>query len=237
MNYQVEGVILKAWDLREYDRIYEIFSKEKGKTRIIAKGVRKIKAKLACGLEPITFSRIFLFNGRNFDRVVGVLILEQYQEIKKDIERMHEVNQTIQILRNFIEDQESNEKVFNIFLNFLKFSCENKNNLNKFFFLWQLIKNSGYQHSWYNCEHCKNKLIFQENHFFIPLKGVTCYKCQKFNKGRMKISKDCIKVLRLIDSNQFDLIKKINLNKKLLNELRFITKSTLERIIGKQVYL
>lgn len=56
--YTVEGIILKKRAVGEADRMLTVFTKEKGKIRVLAKGVRRITSRRAGHLE--VFSRVLL---------------------------------------------------------------------------------------------------------------------------------------------------------------------------------
>ncbi len=56
--YTVEGVVLKRRVSGEADRILTVFTKQKGKIRVLAKGIRRIHSRRAGHLE--VFSRVIL---------------------------------------------------------------------------------------------------------------------------------------------------------------------------------
>ena len=53
-TFRLDALILKHMDYGEADRIVVVFSKERGKVRAIAKGVRKLHSRKAGHLEPFT---------------------------------------------------------------------------------------------------------------------------------------------------------------------------------------
>ena len=64
-TYQTEAIILKREDIGEADRSYIIYSKDFGKLRATAGGVRKITAKLTGHLEPFNLAWLELVTKRN----------------------------------------------------------------------------------------------------------------------------------------------------------------------------
>lgn len=67
--YTTEAIVLKRKNTGEADRILTLFTKEHGKIRVIAKGVRRIKSRRAGHLE--LFSRVFvtIHKGKSLDIV------------------------------------------------------------------------------------------------------------------------------------------------------------------------
>ena len=49
-SYRAEAIVLKHHDWGEADRILTVFTREHGKLRVIAKGVRKIRSRRVTGL-------------------------------------------------------------------------------------------------------------------------------------------------------------------------------------------
>lgn len=63
--YQTEAIILKREDIGEADRSYIVYSKDFGKLRATAQGIRKITAKLTGHLEPFNLSWLELVTKRS----------------------------------------------------------------------------------------------------------------------------------------------------------------------------
>jgi DNA repair protein RecO (recombination protein O) len=61
---QTRGIILSRTDFGEADRILTVLTPQQGKLRLMAKGVRKIKSKLAGGIELFSVSDITYIRGK-----------------------------------------------------------------------------------------------------------------------------------------------------------------------------
>ncbi|KKW45294.1 MAG: repair protein RecO protein [Parcubacteria group bacterium GW2011_GWA2_56_7] len=69
--FSTTGVVLARASYREDDRLYVFFSSELGKLRVIARGARKPKAKIAPHLESYALVRVLLVETRGFYTVAG----------------------------------------------------------------------------------------------------------------------------------------------------------------------
>lgn len=87
-TYRVHGIILKTQPCRESDKTLLIFTKERGKLRLLAKGARKIKSKLGGSLEPPHEVYLMVAEGRSQDVVCEVELLNPRARIKKDLLRL-----------------------------------------------------------------------------------------------------------------------------------------------------
>ena len=85
-----DGVILRTYRLGEADRIVVALTKEHGKVRAVAKGVRKTSSKFGSRLEPLNHVALLLWRGRgDLDTVNQVEVIEQHWKIREDLDRMN----------------------------------------------------------------------------------------------------------------------------------------------------
>jgi DNA repair protein RecO (recombination protein O) len=73
-RYEARGFVLRARNLGEADRIYTLFTAERGKLDAIAKGVRRTKSRLAGKLEFLAEASLSLHRGRTLDVIVSAEI-------------------------------------------------------------------------------------------------------------------------------------------------------------------
>ena len=70
--YRDEAIVLRTQKLGEADRIITLLTREHGRIRGVAKGVRRTKSKFGARLEPGSHVDIQLYTGRTFDTVTQV---------------------------------------------------------------------------------------------------------------------------------------------------------------------
>jgi DNA repair protein RecO (recombination protein O) len=67
--YRDEAVVLRTHKLGEADRIITLLTRENGRVRAVAKGIRRTTSKFGSRLEPFTHVDVQLAEGRNLDTV------------------------------------------------------------------------------------------------------------------------------------------------------------------------
>ena len=67
--YRDEVVVLRTHKLGEADRIVTMLSRQHGKIRAVAKGVRRTASKFGSRLEPFMVADVQLYEGRSLDVV------------------------------------------------------------------------------------------------------------------------------------------------------------------------
>lgn len=76
--YRDEALVLRTHKLGEADRIITFLTREHGKVRAVAKGVRRTSSKFGARLEPFMFVDVQLHVGRNLDIVTQAETVEPY---------------------------------------------------------------------------------------------------------------------------------------------------------------
>lgn len=76
--YRDQAVVIRTQKLGEADRIVTLISREHGRIRGVAKGVRRTKSKFGARLEPGSYVDVQLYTGKTFDVVTQVESLENF---------------------------------------------------------------------------------------------------------------------------------------------------------------
>lgn len=101
-----EGIILTRTDFGEADRIITMITPDQGKLRLVARGVRRMKSKLAGGIELFSVSNITFIKGRGeLDTLVSTRLIVHYEHIVKDIGRTMLGYDLIKQLHKATEDE------------------------------------------------------------------------------------------------------------------------------------
>jgi|Napbiome12C3dose_1001474.scaffolds.fasta_scaffold00006_45 recombinational DNA repair protein (RecF pathway) len=82
---KVEGIILKRRNLGEADRILTVFTHQKGKISVLAKGVRRIHSRRAGNVELLNRVFLYLHQAKTFLILTEASSLDTYQRLKEDL--------------------------------------------------------------------------------------------------------------------------------------------------------
>lgn len=106
-NYRVEAIVLRTHKLGEADRIITLLTREKGKIRAVAKGVRRTRSKFGARLEPFSRVELFIAPGKNLDLVTQAESLNVYGEALALDYPLWTIGQTILETADRIASEES----------------------------------------------------------------------------------------------------------------------------------
>ncbi len=231
-------IILSSQEAGEYNRIYTVLSKERGRFSFLGVGVRKPQAKLAPALEPITKSEVFLIKGKRMPKVVGVLLKDQFLEIKKNLEKIFLVQKVFSLIKKGLPEEEKCDSVFNALEFYLKIiDRHSKENflievLAKGGLIWKILEWNGRIPEIFKCFSCQKKASNFKNQkiFFSIPEGLVCDQCQKklqFQQRIFRITPEVIKLMRLLGKVE-QLIKRIRVKKSIAKEALYFLETALK---------
>ena len=76
--YRDQAIVLRTQKLGEADRIITLFTREHGRIKAVAKGVRRTKSRWGARLEPGSHVDLQLSSGRTFDTVTQAVSIENF---------------------------------------------------------------------------------------------------------------------------------------------------------------
>ena len=224
-------------DVGETDRIYTIYTLENGKIRVLAKSVRKANAKLAGFLENFNLAEIFIAKSQGMGKITGSLVLNNFSKMRKNLEAIRSVFDSLKILNKLINDESKDPKIFQLLKDYLEtadnLSSDDDNSKLEIIslgFAFKLFEELGYKVEVGSCIECGEK-IKEGNNFFDPERGgIICEKCHpRFRKG-VRINPNAIKILRIIFQNSLKSLSKLKTDKKDIDNLKIIKQEFLNWI-------
>ena len=99
-------------DLGEADRIVTLFSREAGKIRAVARGVRRGKSRAAGHLEPFTLSDVMFAVGRELDVISQADTVEPFRAVREDVMLATHAYYLAEMVDLLTEDRQENQAVF-----------------------------------------------------------------------------------------------------------------------------
>lgn len=117
---KTEGIILKKAGLNEVDQLLTVYTKELGKVKVSAKGVKRLESKLRYSIEPISYVQLILVEGKNQLILKDAIIIDQFLKIKKDLNKLKSAKQIAGMIDEAIVGQEKDGDVWNLILQAFK---------------------------------------------------------------------------------------------------------------------
>lgn len=202
---KTKGVVLRTIDVGEADRILEIFTDDRGKIRAVARGVRKIRSKLAGHLEPFTYVDLLLAKGRgDLPVIAGAKALSHYQGIRTDLDRVAVASYLSELVGKLNADEDVSRQVLSLVrAAFSALEGGYEPRLVADYYQWQAITLAGLRPDLYACVECGRKLFPNELAFSPGLGGVLCKGCVAVDPEAIAVSPEAVKLLRAFTERPF----------------------------------
>ena len=180
--HESDSIILKTYPLAEADRIVVFFSREHGKMRGVANGVRRIKSRFGASLEPLARSRVAFFQKENRElvRIRSSELIDSPMKLFEDYDRAVIAGYVAELVDRFLPDHEVHDAVFRLF-ELARRSLVSGSELELvrcYFEVW-MLRLAGVFPDLFTCATCADKLGLVEHRVLLPgLTSVACGRCQ-----------------------------------------------------------
>lgn len=200
--YKTEGIVLQNRELREADQLITLFSLDRGKLKLVARGGKRIQSRLRADIQPFTQVRLMLHTGRSLDIITGSETIKRFY-FRENFDKLVYAIYWVDLVNRITPEQEPNFALYYLLLEtlyLLEFLEDFRGYklLNHFFEL-RLINLAGYQPVLDRCACCqKGFASFNKKAWFSPEHGgVICPQCVQDLKNKVySISLEIISLLQ-----------------------------------------
>ncbi len=171
MEYITQGIILSAKKFRNEDRLYHIFSFERGLVVAVGKSVASAKSKLSGFLIPGNLCIFMLAHGNDIDKIAQVKTVKSYFASFFDNVDFKFFSQVSEILTGFLKQDLEETDLYNDTIVFLEDFISHKDLLDKLklqiVYFFSILKHFGFMpNNFFGIEKYGNELsVFAENDY------------------------------------------------------------------------
>jgi DNA repair protein RecO (recombination protein O) len=231
---KTEAIVIKEEDFGEDSKLFTLYTKNFGKIILLGKAIRKIRAKLRFGFQILNYISAEFVIGKNFNIATDAILKDSFWEIKKNFKPLRQGLYICNLLDSLISGQEKDERIWELLLETLFFLKRGEDKMIRYFD-WNLFSLLGFEPELYYCARCQEKIKEGKIYFNAKDGGVICFKCYKEDKKDKEVSRDFVKILRLIINRDKDLFLKLKLNLSHKEEIRKNTQYYLENIFEERL--
>lgn len=110
--FKTEGIILKRRNFGEADRILTVFTLQKGKISILAKGVRRITSRRAGNVELLNRVSIFLHQTKGLPILTEASTLDAFQKIKDNLKLSAVAFHILELVDKLTAENQENTRLY-----------------------------------------------------------------------------------------------------------------------------
>jgi len=191
--YRDEAVVLRTHKLGEADRIVTLLTRQHGKVRAVAKGVRRTGSKFGSRLEPFMVADVQLYEGRSLDVVTQAESLGSYgADIAGDYASYTAANAMVETADR-VTEAESSLQQYLLLVGALRSLARNEHGaaLTLDSYLLRALSLAGWAPSFQDCSRCG--AVGPHSSLVVQLGGVVCPDCAP--QGAPRLDGDTIALL------------------------------------------
>jgi DNA repair protein RecO (recombination protein O) len=233
---KTEGVVLKSIKYGDSSLIFSIYTKDLGKVKIIAKGIKRPKNRtLPPGLFSLTEIVFYKKERSELHLLSSAETLKSFSGLSKSLNRFSWASAVSELLDQLIKGEESNLRIFNLSLKILsRMETTDESNLEKLFwsFALKLSTHLGYKPKLDACVSCGVEIKEEEVLFSPERGGVVCKNCAKEDEYFLKLSRKSYLATRKLLSLDIKRVDKFPVDKESRDEISELVKSFLSYHTG-----
>ncbi len=202
--YRTHALVLRRRDQGDADRILTIFTPDKGRLEVIAKGVRKTSSRKAGHLEPFTHVNLLLAQARTWDIITEAVAVESYRHLRENLDAIGRAGYVAELVDAFAESDDDYRPVWDLTTFVLRELDEAARreaaatqpaastgpdgapipaaavvdrDMLLVWFVLHMLSVSGFQPNLFNCLACDAELLPETNFFAAGEGGFFCPRC------------------------------------------------------------
>ena len=204
-----EAIVIGHYPLGETDKIVVFFTKDYGKIRAVAKGVRRLKSKLCGRVEMLTHGDLIFFErvSKDLHSVNSFDIIETFQKLREDLLKIAYCSYMAELIQRVTSDGEPDSEIFELMLNTM--SVIEKSDAPEIFvrvFEIKLLEKLGLNPRLDSCIVCSGEINDENPRFNIQSGGVVCDKCSSSGHHALVISRSTLDLMRRVQEIPFELL-------------------------------
>ncbi len=211
--YRTEAIVLRRTDFGEADRLLTVFTPDRGKLKIIAKGARKPTSRKSGHVELFSYGQFLVAVGRELDIITQAETLEPFLALREDLLRTTYAYYVAELADAFTAERDENRPLFDLLKEAFGWLCTADDlPLVARYYELHLLGLVGYQPQLFVCGGCKKQLEPEVNYLSAAEGSVYCHKCGYEQLGTSELSVNALKVLRFLQTREWELCRLLRLS-------------------------
>lgn len=176
----IKGLVLKTVQRTDSDRLIVLFTAERGKITVCAKGSRSSKSKILPSIEPFAYSEFVLYEKDGFFWIKEAVLIENFYSIREDVVKLALASYICEVLDISVYENMQEIELLRLGLNSLYAISTDLRSLNmiKAVFEMRSAMLLGYEPNVDSCSECYKS---EEPLYFFSLHEgeIVCAKCRE----------------------------------------------------------
>jgi DNA repair protein RecO (recombination protein O) len=230
--YKSKGIVIGRHNFGEADRIIVFITPDKGVQRAVAKGIKRIKSRLAGHLELFCDSELMLAEGKNLD-VITSARLQRHYSVTGDYDRLRLGYLVAEMINRLSGEDQQHDGSYELVGQTLAAIEEGPaDTILELWFKLRLLDSLGYRPELDGCTVCGKSDPTLSYKLDVERGGIVNDSCA--GMAGLSISNDQIKLWRLCLSNPIESVRRVNDAEVLTNGSLPLINAFYDHVFGKR---
>lgn len=196
--------MLKHSEQGEADRLLTLYTRERGKVRAVAKGVRKLKSRKAGHVEPYSRAVLLLASGSAWYVLQQAEAQDTYPGLRQDLTRLGQAAYAAELLDKFTFEEEEHAGLYRLLAATLGRLATGENpDLTIRYYEMRLLEQLGFRPELQRCVVSGAEIQAEDQYFSAALGGVLSPAAGRGRPGAVPVSVAALKVMRHLQRSTF----------------------------------
>ncbi len=229
-NIKTQGIIIRAMNYADYDQILTVLTREYGKIKVFARGVRRSKSKIRGGSQVFSFVQLELYKGKNFYRMIQTNSVKSFLEIRESYDKMLAASEWAEVLDKLIQEEEFDEDLFKLALSGFTYIAHQDTEKILRVFEAKLLNHMGVLAKETTCNICGS----DDHIHFSPTGELLCNDCVKVKSDDF-LDKGALKILCFFIRENPEEIERLKVSPKILESIGKFLQNRINHSLGREL--
>ncbi len=200
-----KAVVLKTWKLSETSLIVQLYTREYGKVRVVAKGARNLKSPFKGCLEPLSLISVIYYDkpNRDLQTLSKLDLIDPHLSIIGDLEKTSLALAAAELVDKAVAGEEAYPQVYDLLTGTLELINEGCGFTEGLFWYFEnrFVDLMGYRPTWDSCLKCSSSLRAAGGYLHPSSGGLVCRSCGA-HLGGLALSGETLEVLYWLQNSE-----------------------------------
>lgn len=226
--YRLTAIVLKRRDMGEADRLLTVFTRDRGKLTLLAKGVRRQASRKAGHIEPFTCTDLLVAKGKSLDLITQAETITAHRRLREDLWCSSWAYYAVELADAFTQDEDPHQLLFDLLLETLgRLDRGDDPALVVRYYELHLLALAGYQPQLFRCVQCDALLQPEVNFLSLARGGCLCPQHGAHSPETIALPLPVLKVLRFLQTRLWEEVAALQISPE--------TARQVESVLGRYI--
>ncbi|PLR76993.1 DNA repair protein RecO [Bacillus sp. V3-13] len=231
MLQKCEGIVIKATDYGETNKIVTLYTREWGKVGVMARGAKKTNSRLSAITQLFTYGYFLIQKGSGLGNLQQGELVSSMRSIREDIFLTAYASYIVDLTDKSTDEKKPNPYLFELLYQTLQYMNEGYDlEILTNIYEMKMLGVLGLHPVLNQCSVCGST----DGHFSFSIKegGLICHRCEHQDPYRYQIAPATVKLLRLFQAFDLSRLGNISVKQETKDELKKVISAYYEEYSG-----